>query len=179
MTPTRPTLLLVLALLAAAIGWSCTGLVSTVAGATLPVPWSAAATLTVFAIAIFIWGLLARPRLTGQKGTRPMSPFVAARTAVLAMAASRTGAIVGGFYLGVLVAFLSDLATQIVQERSWAAGAAVVAAFLLVLAALWLERMCRIPQQPKGAAEAPAAGDEEDAGGWAYPSVVSRPRFDR
>ena len=143
-TPTKPSLLAMLALLAAVIGWCLVQLFDSLAGHTLPVPWSAPATLLLLALSLFIWALLARPRLARKRGTTPMSPFIAARTAALALAASRTGALVGGFYVGVAVGFLPSLRNAVASAGAVTSGAAVFAAFLMVLAALWLEHLCRI-----------------------------------
>lgn len=149
-SPTKPSLLALLAALASVIGWCLVQLFDSLAGRTLPVPWSAPVTLLVLALSLFIWGLLARPRLVGKRGAAPLSPFVAARTAALAMAASRTGALVGGFYLGAGVGFLAELRNPVARAGALAAGAAVLAALLMVLAALWLEHICRIPPNRDG-----------------------------
>lgn len=105
MTPTRPLLLVALAVLAGAIGFATVSLWETAFGRTLPVPLMASITLFLLAVAIFIWAILIRPRLLRKEGTKPISPFTAARTAALAMAASRTGALVVGFYLGTALNF--------------------------------------------------------------------------
>lgn len=152
MTPTKPSLLVVLAALGAAIGFATVLLWDAFTGRTLPVPLTAALTLLVLALALFFWGLLIRPRLLGKPGTRPMSPFVAARSAMLAMAASRTGAIVAGFYAGTSLVFLMNFSTPIAAERFWYALVATSGAIFVVLAALWLEYLCRLP------------GDDDDAG---------------
>lgn len=168
-TPTRPSLLAMLALLAAVIGWCLVQLFDSLAGRTLPVPWSAPATLLLLALCLFIWAVLARPRITRKHGAKPMSPFVAARTAALAMAASRTGALVGGFYVGVAVGFLPVLHNAVAQAGAITAGAAVFAAFLMVLAALWLEHICRIPEGPDG-----AESESQPLNPPADPEVASR-----
>lgn len=185
MIPTRPGLLAALALSAAVVGWCVVGLVNALAGISLPVPRSAPTALAVIALSLFIWALLLRPRLlpqlnqrsvqgSGQRvsqkaSIRPVSPFVAARTAALAMAASRTGALVGGFYLGVAVAFLPSWSVEAPRERVVVAVAAVVASVLLVAAALWLERICRLPDQPEGAEGDSGDGDDEaESTHWAY-----------
>ena len=106
MKPTKVRLLLTLAVLAGAIGWGAVSLIQGQSGRILPVPWLAASTMWILALALGIWTLLARPRLQRRPGTKSLPPIVAARTAALAMAASRTGSLVGGFYLGVALAAL-------------------------------------------------------------------------
>jgi hypothetical protein len=81
-----------------------------------------------------------------------MDPLVAARSAALAMAASRTGAIVAGFYAGVAIAFAPSWDLSAARERIVIALVTVVGAGLVVVAALWLERVCRVP---------PDASDDE------------------
>jgi hypothetical protein len=76
-----------------------------------------------------------------------MEPLVAARSAALSMAASRTGAVVAGFYAGVAIALAPMWDVPYVRERILVSLAAVGGAVLVVLAALWLERVCRLPPQ--------------------------------
>jgi hypothetical protein len=61
------------------------------------------------------------------------------------MAASRTGAVVAGFYSGVAIALASMWDVPYVRERIVVSVAAVGGSVLVVLAALWLERVCRLP----------------------------------
>lgn len=74
-----------------------------------------------------------------------MPPLLAARTAALAMAASRAGSLVAGFYAGVALASLPHRDTPAGLATTWASAASTVGAFVLVVAALWLEYMCRLP----------------------------------
>ncbi|MDD2857104.1 MAG: DUF3180 domain-containing protein [Candidatus Nanopelagicales bacterium] len=150
MTPTRIRLLLVLAVLAGAIGWAVAVLVSGQAGRVVPVTWLAPLTLWFLAVALLVWALLARPKLQRRPGSRRMAPLVAARTAALAMAASRTGALVAGFYLGLAVGTLPSQQTPAGSESLWAAALSTAGAVALVAAALWLEHLCRLPSDGDG-----------------------------
>ena len=167
---------MILAALAAVIGFCVVDLISTSLGEPFPVPWLAAATLFILALALFIWALLIRPRLMRKPDTKPISPFVAARTVALAMAASRTGALVGGFYLGVALELASRFENDYARARIWAALAAVVGALLVVLAALWLEYICRLPDG--GDEDSPHRDGTEDTEEWVLPTnrVVDAPR---
>ena len=60
------------------------------------------------------------------------------------MAASRVGALVAGFYAGVGIALASGWEVAGVRERIVVAVATVGSAVLVILAALWLERVCRV-----------------------------------
>lgn len=77
-----------------------------------------------------------------------MPPLVAARTAALAMAASRIGSLVAGFYAGVAVGIVPSLGTPTGSQTFWSAGLASLGALALVAAALWLEHVCRLPIGP-------------------------------
>jgi len=145
MTPTRPRLLAALAVLSAAVGWGVVRLVDAYADRSLPVPWTAALVMLVLAIALALWARGTRARLAHQPGTKPMDPIVAARSAALAMAASRTGAIVAGFYGGVTIGLLPGWGVAYVRERVIVSAVTVLTAGLVVAAALWLERVCRVP----------------------------------
>ena len=70
---------------------------------------------------------------------------MAARTAALAMAASRAGSLVLGFYAGVALASLPHRDTPAGMTKTWASAASAVGALALVAAALWLEFLCRLP----------------------------------
>ena len=73
-----------------------------------------------------------------------MPPLLAARTAALALAASRTGALIGGFYLGIALGLIGVRDTPTGSVSLAAAVASVLACAVLVGAALWLERLCRL-----------------------------------
>lgn len=145
MTPTRIRLLLAIAALAAAIGWGAAMLVDGQSGRVVPVPWLAAATLWLLAVGLAAWALTSRPRLLRKPGARPMPPVVAARTAALAMAASRTGALLAGFYAGIAIGAIGQRTTPAGQATLVRGIAAALGALALAAIALWLERMCRLP----------------------------------
>lgn len=145
MGTTRLRLLLVLAVIAAVLGYAIVSLVADQSGRVIQVPWLAAATLWVLALALLIWAVLSRPRLQRRQGSKPMPPLMAARTAALAMAASRAGSLVAGFYAGVAVASLPHRETPAGMSTAWASAASALGAVALVAVALWLERLCRLP----------------------------------
>jgi hypothetical protein len=132
----------------AAIGWAVVRIVDAWFGRLIAVPWLSAAAMWLLAAATLYWAISSRPRLEGRPGVRPMPPIVAARTAVLAMAASRVGAVVAGFYGGVAIAMLGSLGTETGQTTAWTSALACAGSLVLVGAALWLERICRIPVDP-------------------------------
>jgi len=123
-------------------------------GAPPSVPWAAPTLLAFVAAGFLIAAFSLRPRLEGQKGHRPLDPFTAARTAVLAIAGSRTGAAVAGVYLGYGVFLLVDLANSYRRRLLLIVLVAALAGAATSAAALWLERICRIdpPEDKAGSA---------------------------
>jgi len=156
MTPTRIRALLAIAVIAAAVGWGAVQMVEGQSGRVVPVPWLAAGTMWLLAAAVGIWAVLSRPRLLRKPGARPMPPLVAARTAALAMAASRTGALVAGLYAGIAVGAFPARETPSGSASMWAAIVTAAGSLVLAAAALWLERMCRLPSKGD---DAGATGD--------------------
>jgi hypothetical protein len=146
--PTRPRLLAGLAVLAAAVGWGIAQLVDTFADRSISVPITMPVVMGLLALALVLWARGTRNRLSARPGTRPIDPIVAARSAALAMAASRTGALVAGFYVGVAFALAPGWEAGSVRGRVVTAVVTVAAAVLVVLAALMLERICRLPDDP-------------------------------
>jgi hypothetical protein len=108
--------------------------------------------MAVLALALVLWTRGTRARLSRKPGTTPMDPIVAARSAALAMAGSRTGVVVAGFYLGVAVALSGGWDVPYVRELVLLALATVLASAAVVAASLWLERVCRLPPDPSGGA---------------------------
>ena len=145
MGATRISLLVALAAIAAVLGYAGVTIVAGQSGQVLQVPWLAAATLWVLALALLMWAVLSRPRLQRKPGAKLMPPLMAARTAALAMAASRAGSLVLGFYAGVALASMPHRDAPAGMTTTWASAASAVGALALAAAALWLEYLCRLP----------------------------------
>lgn len=169
MSPTRLRVLAALGAIASALGWGAVTLVEGQSGRVIPVPWMAAATMWVLAFALLMWAVLSKPRLRRQDGARPMPPLVAARTAALAMAASRVGALVGGFYLGIGAGVLGLRTTEAGTQTLMSSLGAALGALALIIVALWLERLCRLPLDGDG------EGGGSSGGGTAAPKPRSEP----
>ena len=142
--PTSISVLIVAGLTAAALGW----LLLSFSYSSLPeLPLSPVIVLGVLALAE---GLLAQntsARIQRKPGTLPVDPLAVARYVALAKASSLVGALSAGFSAGLL-AWLAMEPTQAAHTDLPAAAGGLVAAVLLVGAALWLERACRIPERP-------------------------------
>lgn len=108
-----------------------------------PPPWPATALLVVIG-GLVLW--VARPvRRHLRSGHRTsVDALRAARTVVLAQAAALTGAAVGGWYLGQLVALLGDLELVANRERVLPFGLALAGAGVLAVCGMVGQSWCRI-----------------------------------
>jgi len=145
MGTTRIRLLIALAVIAAVLGFAVVTVIAGQSGRVIQVPWLASVTIWVLAVALLIWTMLSRPRLQRRPGSKPLPPLMAARTAALAIAASRAGSLVAGFYAGVALATVDRRDTPAGMSTLWSSGASAVGAVALVAVALWLEYLCRLP----------------------------------
>ena len=163
MKPTRRSLLLAIAAIAALCGVTAARAYLALTSMYLAVRATTPVAIAVMTGALLWWTILVRRRLLhiarakhelAHPGTafrmpaKPLEPIVAARTVALAFAASRVGAYLGGFYLGIAIALAGHLD---VEEVRWSGVLAVLTALfslLLVLVALWLERSCKLPSPP-------------------------------
>jgi hypothetical protein len=148
MRPTRASTLVVAFVAAAVVSWL---LIERFYGDIPQLPALPLVTLLLLAVAEGVTAKATRNRIERRPGTLPVEPLVVARLAALAKASSLGGALFGGLYTGVFL--------FVVQERDRlaaashdlpVAGGGVLACGLLVGAALWLERACRIPERPDG-----------------------------
>lgn len=152
--PTRWQVLVAIVVLAGALGWAG-GLVFDGRAATMPsVPASAPAVLLLFAAIVLGLAVTTRSRLRAWRERRPaavaLSPLSVARYGVLARASSPVGAGVTGLYGGYALFLVGRLGEPGYGELALYAGLAAAAGFGLVGAALFLERVCRIPGDPPG-----------------------------
>jgi uncharacterized membrane protein YbhN (UPF0104 family) len=141
MKPTRLSVLVIIAILTGAVAY----LVTRSSYDDLPTPTVYALLwLALLAIAEFYVALVTRARLAGRPGTRPINPLVVARFVALAKASSIVGSLAAGGYAGFLiwvVRLSSPASTTDTRTASFGVGFAI----LLVMAALFLERVCRVP----------------------------------
>jgi lysylphosphatidylglycerol synthetase-like protein (DUF2156 family) len=143
MGPTRAAPLVLAALLAAAVAWL---LVTTSYNAIPPLPWSPTAVLSGLGVLEGYMALNTRARIERRPGREPVDPIAVARFAVLAKASSLVGSIFGGFFAG-LVSWLVFQSTDAAHRDLGPAIGGLVGAIILVIAALLLERACRVPKR--------------------------------
>ena len=143
MGPTQPATLVLAALVAAALAW----LLVSLTYASLPdLPWSPTAVLAGLGVLEGYMALNTRARVERKPGREPVDPLAVARFAVLAKASSVVGSIFGGFFAGLLI-FLIFKHTDAARHDLPAAIGGLVGSIILVIAALFLERACRVPKR--------------------------------
>jgi uncharacterized membrane protein YbhN (UPF0104 family) len=141
MKPTRLSILVLVAVLSGAVAY----LVTRSEYDSLPTPTVYALLwLALLAIAELYVALVTRARLAGRPGTRPINPLVVARFVALAKASSIVGSIAAGGYAGFLI-WVVRLSSPASTTDTRTSGFGVGFAILLVAAAVFLERVCRVP----------------------------------
>lgn len=119
---------------------------------TLPgVPVAAPIVLGLIAAVLAATALSMRARLKAQRervaGAKGVDPLVAARAVVFGQASALVAALVGGMYGGVGVFLLAaGLEAGPRRDQAIYAGLSVVAGAAVVAAALFLERVCKLPE---------------------------------
>lgn len=146
--PTKISTLLLIVIFMTSFGWSIARLWPTWFDQDLQVPYLVPVTLFFVVVALTVWTLMVRTRLNPDNKEVSLDPLVAARTAALAMSSSRVGSLASGLYAGIFLVNFFQRDHAIVGNRLFASGLTVVAGALLVIIALWLERMCKIKQPP-------------------------------
>lgn len=148
MRPTRISTLVALLVAVGAVSWGALRVAEVRGGVTPNLTWTAPTGIALTALVVLVAALALRRRL---RGDRPPNPLGTARMAVLGKASAHVGPIVGGLYLGYLVLLLPDLDVTSRRDRALISATALLAAVLLSVAGLLLERTCRV----KGADEEP------------------------
>lgn len=155
--------LLFLAVAAVGIAWPLDLLLLEFWGAFLPIGPTGTAVLAIAAQALGIWGWLVRdrlPKLDGQtadgkpnlrRALNPLPPLLAARTAALAMAASRVGSFCAGFYAGLGLAAVTNWGLQVAGQHLLIAATTALVSLALAAVGVWLERICSLPPTPPAA----------------------------
>lgn len=146
MRPTRWWVLAILAVAAAGVGYALTRAFY----ADVPSPPTLAPFwLLLLAIALAYTAGLTRARLSGRPGTKPINAMVVARLAALAKACSPVGALALGAYAGFLV-HVAQVSSAHARTDTRTAVLGLGCSLALVVAALALERVCRVKQPPPG-----------------------------
>ncbi|MED5814161.1 DUF3180 domain-containing protein [Mycolicibacterium sp. 050232] len=110
--------------------------------------------LSLLAVALIEagWAFYVRAKINdGQIGVGAgrLHPLTVARSVVIAKASAWVGAIVAGWWIGVLVYLLprrGDL--RVAGEDTPGAVVAAISALALIVAAVWLQHCCKSPEEP-------------------------------
>ncbi|OQR64689.1 hypothetical protein B6E66_06910 [Streptomyces maremycinicus] len=127
---------------------------------TLPsVPLAAPIVLALIAVVLTATALSLRARLKAQRERRPdakgVDPLMAARAVVFGQSSALVAALVSGMYGGTGVFLLESLDIPARRDQAIYAGFSVLAGIAVIAAAIFLERVCKLPEdddQDKGAA---------------------------
>jgi hypothetical protein len=105
--------------------------------------------LAAVAIAEAAWGFQVRAKISrGEIGTGAgrLHPIAVARSVVIATASAWVGAVVVGWWLGVLAYLLPRREVlRVAGEDTTGAVVAAVCALALTVAAMWLQHCCKSP----------------------------------
>lgn len=146
---------------AGVLGWAGARLWN--AFGTLPsVPVAAPVVLALIAVVLAATALSLRARLRAQRERRPgakgVDPLLAARAVVFGQASALVAAVVAGLYAGVGVLLLTiDYEIPLRRSQAGYAGLSVLAGAAVVAAAMFLERVCRLPEDDGDSAGAGSA----------------------
>ncbi|MFJ4694437.1 DUF3180 domain-containing protein [Streptomyces sp. NPDC088766] len=118
---------------------------------TLPsVPLAAPIVLAVIAVVLLATALSIRARLKAQRERRPeakgVDPLMAARAVVFGQASALVAALVAGMYGGAGVFLLESLDIPARRDQAIYAGFSVLAGIGVIAAAIFLERVCKLPE---------------------------------
>lgn len=171
MKPTRKRNLLFLGTIALLVGATVERAYLASTGMVVPMSVWTPAAVAFMVLALVMWALTVRRRMLHLARARhdrksPGTPFVmqeppldsmaAARTVALAFAASRAGALLCGLYLGMALLLLRHWGSSDIEWRTSLAVVTSLLSLVLVVVALWLERMCKLPDPPANAQTSPA-----------------------
>ena len=112
--------------------------------------WTGLSLLAV-AVAEALWARYVRTKISnGEIGDGPgwLHPLAVARSVMIAKASAWVGALVLGWWVGVLVYLLQRSWLRVAAEDTTGTVVAAVSALALVVAALWLQHCCKSPQEP-------------------------------
>ncbi|MFJ9869451.1 DUF3180 domain-containing protein [Streptomyces sp. NPDC101165] len=118
---------------------------------TLPsVPLAAPIVLALIAVVLLATALSLRARLKAQRERRPgakgVDPLMAARAVVFGQASALVAALVAGMYGGTGVFLLELLDIPARRDQALYAGLSVLAGIGVIAAAMFLERVCKLPE---------------------------------
>lgn len=142
--PTRIPALAALFVLGGVLGYAFARVSISLRGVAPQIQWSAAVVLLAAAAIVLV--LANSTHRTVQRERRFIDAHRAVRYLLLAKASALAGALISGGYLGFIACFVDQLDVTVPQQRVVRGIAAAIAAVLLALGGLLLERACRVPR---------------------------------
>lgn len=142
--PTRISVLAVLFTVGAVLGWALVPIAERLSNVAPRVQWTSVAALV--AIAVILAVLAYSTYRTMHREGRLIEARRAVNLLLLAKASALAGALVAGGYVGFALQFVDELDVALPRERVIRSVSAAVAAVLIVVAGLLLERACRVPR---------------------------------
>jgi hypothetical protein len=148
----RPVVLVGITLVAGVLAWAGSQLWNSV-GSLPGVPTAAPIVLAAVAVVLAVTAFSIRGRLRAQRdrvpGAKGVDPLSAARAVVLGQASALVAALVTGIYGGIGV-FLLTMGDAPPARRSQALTSlfAVLAGIAVMAAGLWIQYICRLPDDP-------------------------------
>jgi hypothetical protein len=163
MRPTRWPVLVAVAVLTGALGWGG-GLIIDGAGRPMQrVPGAAPSVLFLFAITLVVLAVTTRAKLRAIRdrvvGAPAINALTIARYVVLARASSPVGAGTVGLYGGYALFLAGNLDEPGHRHLAAMSGLAVLAGAGLVAGALFLEYVCRVPDDKRTPRAMPSPRD--------------------
>ncbi|WP_217247792.1 DUF3180 domain-containing protein [Streptomyces sp. AC602_WCS936] len=136
-------------LVAGILSWAGARLWNSI-GSLPSVPLAAPIVLALIAVILLATALSLRARLKAQRervpGAKGVDPMMAARAVVFGQASALVAALVAGMYGGTGAFLLEYLDVPARRDQAVYAGFSVVAGIAVIAAALFLERVCRLPE---------------------------------
>ncbi|HET8660713.1 MAG TPA: DUF3180 domain-containing protein [Micromonosporaceae bacterium] len=154
MGPTSLATLVVAALAAAALSWLG---ISRFYGEIPRLTWLPVVTLVALAAIEGYSAFATKARIDRRPGRTPVDPLLVARLVVLAKASSLAAAIFAGLYGGAAVWLMLERQLAVAAADLPVAAGGLAASLALGVAALLLERACRVPRPP----DKPDEGDAD------------------
>jgi hypothetical protein len=165
--PTKPLVLVVTTVVIAVVAYAVFRFWYHFGSNVPPVPLSAPITLAVLAVAVLGVALGLRSRFAAYREARaridrgqlrdpkgrpvkPIDPLQAARALVLAKASGLVGSVFAGVYGGYGLFLLGRLDLGIYRSQALRCGFAFIAGAALVVAAIYLEHILKVPPEEPG-----------------------------
>lgn len=145
MQRTKVGSLIWVAVVAVPVGWSIGRIVDAASGALPPIPWVLPLLLLFLAIGMFAGARAVRGWITERRFDQRIDALRVARSVALAKASAYFGALLTGVYAGLGLLALGLLDSPMGRNRAVLSAIVVVAAVVLTVAAVRLERAGEVP----------------------------------